>query len=646
MASTTKNNFLTNIDETIQKVLEIRQSEQSRTTLSWFRNRTPWARAASLVSIDGKDDKRKEFILFSGTQELIDNKLSLKEFYDPADFNRPHPGITKVDVKNKGTFGSVREAVISFNCWTLEQLDTMEKLYMSLGMPVLLEWGWNMLLDGTPVDDTLYLQDPREFSLKCLDRKIKRLVNLYQGHYDGMIGLVTDFNWTLREDGGFDCSVTLISQGEMYLAMNTKTTSKQIKKNPSALQSVAANENLESYLFNLRSILKGGEPIKEVGLHLSINGVSDRPDLNEDSKVPEDLTQYFLTWGAIEKILERNVGYTYSDSNTKEDCGEYAGAPLAPTDNSNEETSVYGEENNNQSNGISLLVPGLQPGQPVEATSAPTITAANSWSSSIVASTGGNTISQQSEKEKAAGEARLLSKTGTFSKTPPIFPIINNSDLKINYIYGVRSINPNICILPINDTTIMIDDGSGTSAITEPLKLNDSGIKDLSNFMMTIQDKDNFPNVKILLKEVLVNLNFFYEKYKTTENLADLLYALLNGISDACGNLWKFQIMIDEDNTPEIRILEEQSVSDNAFIKPSYFKEFKVYNKESAVRTVNFSTNVTSDVKNKILLDSMNSNKEKAPKDHSQVGFIHYYDAKVKSLLKENNMRGVNPGEG
>jgi len=646
------NNFLTNINETIQKVLEARQSEQARKSLSWFRDRRPWARATSLVSVDHNYELRKNWILFSGTGKQEDETFGLREFYDPNDFNKPLPGLTEINVKNKGSFGSTREAVFKFNCWTLSQLDIMEKLYMSLGMPVLLEWGWNIMLDGTPVNDTLYLENPSKSSLLCIDNKIKKLVDLYQGHYDGMIGLVTDFNWTLRDDGGFDCSVTLISQGEMYLSINTKSSSKQIRRKQSALFNYSASDNLTACIFNLRSILIGNEPIKGVGLKFELKGIKDRSDLNHDNSAPEDLTQYFLTWRAIEKILERNLGYTYSDGASKENCDKYPGAPLSINDE-NEEESIYGEESK-MGTGIESFTPGTQAALTQESTgnsSAQKSTGNSSaflsvFISSIEDATGLTPIfAIQKAKKRAAEKAKILSETqGGFSDDITIIPKIDNSDLAINYIYGVRSINPNICILPIiNDTIIMTDDGQ-TSVLVSPF--DDDDEKKLSDFKMTIQEKDNFPNVKILLSEVLVNMNFFYETIKSTSNLSEVLFTLLNGISEACGDLWKFQIMIDEDRSPEIRILETQSVSTDAFNEPTYFNEFKVYDKDSAVRSVNLSTDVSSEVKNKILLDTFNSNKEKAPKDNEQVGFIHYYDAKVQSLLKEKEMRGLKAGEG
>ncbi len=252
-----KNAFLTNIRPEIQETLATRQDSSFRSKSTWFKDRTPWIRMSSMVSVGGDADIRKQWILFSGTSSVnSDNKLVIKEkFQDIYKFNnnqyqRPFPGITNLHIENKSSYGSVREATISFSCWTLDQLEMLEKLYMSLGMPILTEWGWGTDLNGIPITENLALEDPREISFYCIDKKIKKLVNKWKGHYDAMIGLVTDFSWSLTSDGGFECSSTIISPGDMYLSMGTRTTSKQIYKKDDNTGTYTASENLESAIFN------------------------------------------------------------------------------------------------------------------------------------------------------------------------------------------------------------------------------------------------------------------------------------------------------------------------------------------------------------------------------------------------------------
>ena len=67
------NAFLTNIRPEIQDTLEARQSSAIREQSTWFKDRTPWIRMSSMVSVgdgDDKEDIRKQNILFSGTSSI------------------------------------------------------------------------------------------------------------------------------------------------------------------------------------------------------------------------------------------------------------------------------------------------------------------------------------------------------------------------------------------------------------------------------------------------------------------------------------------------------------------------------------------------------------------------------------------------
>ena len=52
-------------------------------------------------------------------------------------------GITGVSVSTEGELGSLRKAEVSWQCWTMEQLEFYEKFFMKLGTTCLLEFGWS-----------------------------------------------------------------------------------------------------------------------------------------------------------------------------------------------------------------------------------------------------------------------------------------------------------------------------------------------------------------------------------------------------------------------------------------------------------------------------------------------------------------------
>jgi putative chitinase len=130
---------------------------------------------------------------------------------------RPMPGITNIDVKSKGAYGSLREVVVNFQCWDIKQLEDLELLYMRPGYTVLVEWGWSPYFDEngnfkTTVDfyDIVNKRKDKEVIWKELDEKMVK-----NGNYEAMFGYVKNYNWNARMDGGYDCSTTIISLGEV-----------------------------------------------------------------------------------------------------------------------------------------------------------------------------------------------------------------------------------------------------------------------------------------------------------------------------------------------------------------------------------------------------------------------------------------------
>jgi len=144
---------------------------------------------------------------------------------------RPMPGITSAQINNKSAYGSLREATIKFYCWDKHQLEELELLYLRTGYSVLLEWGWSQYLNSSDLDnvkienfltptidiftDSDILNPKDNTSDEVIYNKIDTLHNKSYGNYDAMLGYIRNFSWQLMENGGFDCSTTLVSRGEL-----------------------------------------------------------------------------------------------------------------------------------------------------------------------------------------------------------------------------------------------------------------------------------------------------------------------------------------------------------------------------------------------------------------------------------------------
>jgi hypothetical protein len=143
---------------------------------------------------------------------------------------RPMPGITSVNINNKSAYGSLREATIQFYAWDKHQLEELEILYMRTGYTVFLEWGWSEYIDhGNAPSINTYPSNIKVENFNTLTlnpfqpgwteeaiyTRIDNDIIKTKGNYDALLGFVKNFSWQLMPNGGFQCSTTLISRGEI-----------------------------------------------------------------------------------------------------------------------------------------------------------------------------------------------------------------------------------------------------------------------------------------------------------------------------------------------------------------------------------------------------------------------------------------------
>lgn len=246
----------------------LKAAKDSRTNddILFITNKSAWIRLVSSVNVTSEDDLNyfrivtsettdlnagssitdqtslaKNYVLFGGTSKYLNNNsyglrsgfgkdgsygmLGINEIRDFG--YKPMPGITSVSIETQGKLGSVRAATINFKCWDKNQLDIIDALYFKLGFTMFLEWGHTYFypspgnsskLDPDRVVSTeLYSIDPFESGLtkEEINIKIARNSRITEGNYDGMLGMVTNFNFTYNQDGGYDCTVKLLGLGAL-----------------------------------------------------------------------------------------------------------------------------------------------------------------------------------------------------------------------------------------------------------------------------------------------------------------------------------------------------------------------------------------------------------------------------------------------
>ncbi len=147
----------------------------------------------------------------------------------------PMPGIESLDVKALNR-GSLKKAIVKIKAQDRNQLAILDVLYLRLGYTVLLEWGNSVYLDNQSnlqqLTDTILENDQLFFNRdwnqdKAYDDILQYIENYretYAGNYDGLLGKVSNFNWSFNKDGSYDVELTILSYGDIIESLKTNVT--------------------------------------------------------------------------------------------------------------------------------------------------------------------------------------------------------------------------------------------------------------------------------------------------------------------------------------------------------------------------------------------------------------------------------------
>jgi len=137
---------------------------------------------------------------------------------------RPMPGVTGFDVQSYNNYGTLRIANVKFVVHTLEDLEVVEKLFLRPGYSCIVEWGHSLYIDndGNTVKPTMGVNTlstktlfAKNKTVKSVERDIQRKRENSNFNYDAFFGYVTNFDYSFRPDGGFDCSIKIASKGQI-----------------------------------------------------------------------------------------------------------------------------------------------------------------------------------------------------------------------------------------------------------------------------------------------------------------------------------------------------------------------------------------------------------------------------------------------
>ncbi len=225
----------------------------------YLANKTAWVSVKSSVNVEdsyverlkyyytetyenqqlNKDNLAKDWILQAGTSKLnvqpstsqitggeavtLRSGLGLDGAYGLGGITkqgyRPMPGLDSVTIETAGRLGSLRFATINFKVWNMVQLDVIDALYFRLGYSMLVEWGHTMYFDNrstlTQADGGVDGFFNEKVTKEEIQYETNQKVISTNGNYDAMLGVVTNFNYSYNQDGGWDCMIRLVGLGSI-----------------------------------------------------------------------------------------------------------------------------------------------------------------------------------------------------------------------------------------------------------------------------------------------------------------------------------------------------------------------------------------------------------------------------------------------
>jgi len=314
-------------DNFVKKQIEVRQkalgqiSNISADNLKYYTTKTPWLRLASSVNLTQEEDGdnsvldrlvkagvnkeliinenlAKSFILHGGTISLdevieqnekplenepeasvLSSKLKINKGlnYNNNIFNGaygwggigergyvPMPGIESAQSTYYNN-GALSKATINVKCYSKEQFQLLDALYLRPGYTLLLEFGWSTFLDDNgnlgeyegfkskPLD---FLLNPNTFVGPKNQFQMLNLISSerlkYFGNYEAVYGKITNFKWSFSTDGSYSCEITLVGMGNIMESLKLNVTDpKKSNPNQSNKDEVKAELTFDKYLDRL-----------------------------------------------------------------------------------------------------------------------------------------------------------------------------------------------------------------------------------------------------------------------------------------------------------------------------------------------------------------------------------------------------------
>jgi len=468
----------------------IAANKTPNSNLNWTIGKTVWMKFTSNVLQNEK---------YSTLQTITGGAVDTKKLYDKSSRLLPQPGVVSATIKHTGTLKTLKKVEVSYKCHSLSQLQELEKLFMSLGKTVVLEYGWSRKPDGTKVSGTMTTAE-HELGFSDFVKKASTMANTNQGVYGAAKGAVSNFSWKRASDGSFDCTTSFISPAEMMMSLDINEVTDQIccKTHKNYNEEKCSKQSDTARL--LQQILTSD--VIPMGKHIMRGdvptpaGFAMKMDKDQDEKEKEDndwiswakalvfssimTPQYFITWAYFEEYIINN-----------------AIVPKSPN-----------------------------------------------------AKTARQTI--EDKKNQALGHFRNK-KIGAISR-------FDCGDSELDNPPKLTSSDPTICMLPGQPFWDLVGSAKTNINRSRNPRVNDfqhmGGLRKMKPFA------PNGEGTPGKLSNLCINVRFLQKCTNESETLEELVNKVLDGINNACGNPWHLVITPLPSNPAHMTVVDAKSLGD------------------------------------------------------------------------------------
>ena len=123
---------------------------------------------------------------------------------------RPLSGIKDISVEYQGGYSAIRKATVNWRASSLDDLELFAPHFLNVGNTLLLDWGW--IYKRKELNNYATFYNEGVLDQTVFSNPMPKIFNS-NGSYDAIGGLISNFEYTLTEDGGFDCVTYITSIG-------------------------------------------------------------------------------------------------------------------------------------------------------------------------------------------------------------------------------------------------------------------------------------------------------------------------------------------------------------------------------------------------------------------------------------------------